>query len=153
MSCFKKKVKRPKTQFRELGVNYFTSDVASHLGKASDKLQRIRGHQEFIKQKQLEKILRVYPRNMNKTAKYSLATFLPVALFYHFSKFTNIYFLLVMGVQLIPGFSPFSKSSSIFPVVFITFVSLIRELVDDVGRHKSDSKSNNSECLYLKASR
>jgi len=90
---------------------------------------------------------------MNKTAKYSWSSFLPVALFYHFSKFTNIYFLLVMGVQLIPGFSPFSKSSSIFPVVFITFVSLIRELIDDVGRHRSDSKSNNSECLYLNATR
>ena len=35
---------------------------------------------------------------LNKTAKYSWSTFLPVALFYHFSKFTNIYFLLVMGV-------------------------------------------------------
>lgn len=153
MNCFRKKTKQPKTKFRELNVNYFTSDVANRLGKTEQQSHRLQQHEEFMKQKQIEKLLKIYPVNMNKTSKYSLSSFLPVALFYHFSKFTNIYFLLVMGVQLIPGISPFSKSSSIFPVVFITFVSLIRELVDDVGRHKSDSKSNNSQCLCLSSTR
>jgi hypothetical protein len=74
---------------------------------------------------------------VTSTAKYSLLSFVPMSLFYHFSKYTNLYFL-IMTILLVTEYSPFSLSSVIMPIVFITAVSMIREGIEDYSRHKSD---------------
>jgi hypothetical protein len=39
---------------------------------------------------------------------------------------------------LIPSISPFSVASVVSPISFITLVSMLREAVEDLLRHKSD---------------
>jgi len=60
-----------------------------------------------------------------------------MSLYYYFSKWTNFYFL-IMTLLLITKWSPFNVSSVIAPMVFITLVTLIREGVEDLSRHRSD---------------
>lgn len=74
---------------------------------------------------------------MTSTASYTLISFLPLSLYYYFSKWTNFYFL-IMTLLLITKWSPFNVSSVIAPMVFITLVTLIREGVEDLSRHRSD---------------
>lgn len=44
-----------------------------------------------------------YPSNYYKTSKYSIITFIPLNLYEQFHRVANIFFLTVVGVQLIPG--------------------------------------------------
>lgn len=79
-----------------------------------------------------------YPKNVSQTAKYNVLTFLPYALMFQFKKYTNIYF----GLLLIPAcfrvVAAYGLDSQLPPFIFILVVALVRELVEDVRRHKSD---------------
>jgi magnesium-transporting ATPase (P-type) len=148
MPCCKKKQKAPKGDFRTLKINFFSPNIEHQLKSTPQGEARILSHATTCKETRKLKTS-PYPENRTKTSKYNLVSFFPLAIFYHFSKYTNIYFLIVMAIQLIPGLSPFTIDSIISPVIFVTIVSLIREGIDDYGRHKSDFKSNSSECVYL----
>lgn len=79
-----------------------------------------------------------YPENVSKTSKYTWLTFLPYALAFQFTKITNIYFALMMVFFLMPSISPFSIGTVISPFAFIMLVSLLREAIEDIRRHRSD---------------
>lgn len=82
--------------------------------------------------------LRKYPRNISETTKYNLFTFLPKSLMFQFKKYTNIYF----GLLLIPAFfdvvAAYKIQNELPPFLFILLVALIRELIEDLRRHRSD---------------
>ena len=63
---------------------------------------------------------------------------MPYALMFQFKKYTNIYF----GLLLIPAafnvVAAYGLDSQLPPFVFIILVALIRELIEDLRRHKSD---------------
>ena len=94
--------------------------------------------------------LKIHPKNVTKTSKYTVYNFVFIALWRHFTKYTNTYFLFMSVLWLIPSISPFSVSSVVTPMTFITLVSLLREGLEDYARHKSDVESNNSRCLLIK---
>jgi len=83
-----------------------------------------------------------FPSNYISTTKYNIFTFLPIALFYQFIKFANIYFLLTAVLQSLPSISPLNPASAIAPLCFVVFVSLIREGIEDFMRWRSDRKTN-----------
>ena len=82
--------------------------------------------------------LKKYPKNISETTKYNIITFLPKSLLFQFTKYTNIYF----GLLLIPTFfkvvAAYELKSELPPFVFIILVALVRELIEDLRRYKSD---------------
>lgn len=77
--------------------------------------------------------------NEISTAKYTMLTFLPVNLFEQFLRVANMYFLLMVILQLIPGLSPVSLFTTVAPLVFVLAVNAIKEGYDDVHRHRCDA--------------
>ena len=59
-----------------------------------------------------------------------------------FRRIANIYFLMIIGIQLIPGAAPFPIETSIMPLAFILAVGAIKDGIEDYDRHKSDRIAN-----------
>merc|ERR1712228_868663 len=81
-----------------------------------------------------------------------MGTFLPLNLFEQFRRIANIYFLMIICIQLIPGVSPFPIGTSIMPLAFILIVGAIKDGIEDYDRHKSDHIANNQTMLRLNSS-
>lgn len=72
-----------------------------------------------------------YCNNTIKTAKYNLFTFLPLAVFYQFNNYFNIFFLLTAIILSIKVISPMDPEVAIFPFIFVISVSIVREAIED----------------------
>ncbi|CAG5123585.1 unnamed protein product, partial [Candidula unifasciata] len=83
--------------------------------------------------------------NKISTAKYSLFTFLPKFLFEQFRKYANIFFLFIALLQQIPNVSPTGRYTTAVPLLLILMVSAIKEIVEDIKRHRADGMVNNIE--------
>ncbi|KAJ5066837.1 putative phospholipid-transporting atpase [Anaeramoeba ignava] len=81
--------------------------------------------------------------NKIKTSRYNIFTFLPKNLFEQFRRLANFYFLVVIILEYFP-FSPLNASISVAPLVFVLAITAIREAYEDIQRHKTDKKINNS---------
>lgn len=90
-----------------------------------------------------------YCSNRVSTAKYSLITFLPKFLFEQFRRYSNIFFLFIALMQQIPGVSPTGRYTTLVPLVFILVVSGLKEIFEDVKRHRADRGVNRSITLVL----
>ena len=93
-----------------------------------------------------------YVDNHISTAKYNVATFLPKFLFEQFSKFANVFFLFISGLQQIPGLSPTNRFTNIAPLLIVLLVSAVKELVEDYHRKAADKALNQSEARVLRGS-
>lgn len=82
--------------------------------------------------------------NKIKTSKYEWWNFVFLNLYEQFRRFANLYFLLIVVLQIIPGVSPFPIITSVAPVLFILGVSAIKEAFEDTGRHKADNRVNSA---------
>ncbi|KAF9167790.1 hypothetical protein DFQ26_003185 [Actinomortierella ambigua] len=83
-----------------------------------------------------------YLHNSISTSKYNLATFLPKFLFEQFSKYANIFFLFTACIQQIDGVSPTSRYTTIVPLAMVLFATAVKEAMEDMKRHRSDSETN-----------
>ncbi|DBB09563.1 hypothetical protein WJX82_007159 [Trebouxia sp. C0006] len=90
------------------------------------------------------------PGNSIRTAKYTVLSFLPVNLFQQFTRVANMYFLFIAFLQLIPGLSPTSWVTTVGPLCFVLFINGIKEISDDLGRHRSDAQVNNAPVTVLR---
>lgn len=111
-----------------------------------EEIQRVRSQRTF-KETEVIKINddpsnSKYPNNTIDTAKYNILTFLPKALLYQFYRLANIYFLFIAIIQSIPVISPLSSTTAIAPICIVITASLIREAIEDIVRHKYDTKLN-----------
>lgn len=59
-----------------------------------------------------------------------------------FTRYANIYFLVVAILQSIPFLSPLNPISSIAPLILVISLSMIREAFEDLARYKSDLETN-----------
>jgi magnesium-transporting ATPase (P-type) len=84
----------------------------------------------------------IYADNFIKTTKYSMLNFLPLSVLNQYRKLANCYFLLVTLISLIPGISPWAPISQIVPTVFVLFVAVVREGIEDYMRYKQDVITN-----------
>ncbi len=85
-----------------------------------------------------------FVRNNIHTAKYNVVTFLPKNLFYQFSKLSNTYFLII---TLIDWQLHKKIPSMVFPLVFVIFISMLKDIFEDLKRHSSDKKENTKKVL------
>ena len=105
-------------------------------------------------------------KNYIITAKYTVWSFLPKFLFEQFRRYANIFFLCIGLLQQIPDVSPTGRyvtigndvynnpnlGSQIFsrfftpsgPFTFILFLTAMKELFEDLKRHRADRKTNSA---------
>ena len=88
--------------------------------------------------------------NTINTTKFNFFTFIPKGLFYQFSRLSNVYFLFTAIIQSIPIISPLTSITAIVPLIFVLGVSMIRELIEDLARHKYDSLNNEEEVIVFR---
>jgi magnesium-transporting ATPase (P-type) len=82
------------------------------------------------------------PDNTIRSTKYNIFTFLPKSLLFQFQRVANVYFLVISILTCMP-FSPKQPSSMIGTFCFVLLCTMVKEAIEDYGRFKQDSKSNN----------
>lgn len=91
------------------------------------------------------------PNNKISTSKYSLMTFIPKNLLEQFSKMANMYFLIIGFLQIIKEISTSAGVPvTLFPLSFIMIISALKDLFEDLKRHKSDNEENHRKTKVLK---
>ncbi|KAJ3992228.1 phospholipid-transporting ATPase 1 [Lentinula boryana] len=85
-----------------------------------------------------------YERNKVRTSKYTIITFIPKNLFEQFRRVANIFFLVVVIVELFPVFGNESGAISVLPLAFIISVTALKDAIEDYRRAKLDDQVNNS---------
>eukprot|EP00241_Pyramimonas_parkeae_P000712 CAMPEP_0114248118 /NCGR_PEP_ID=MMETSP0058-20121206/13395_1 /TAXON_ID=36894 /ORGANISM="Pyramimonas parkeae, CCMP726" /LENGTH=1017 /DNA_ID=CAMNT_0001361489 /DNA_START=230 /DNA_END=3280 /DNA_ORIENTATION=+ len=84
------------------------------------------------------------------TSKYTAWSFLPVNLYEQFSRAANLYFLFIAILQVTPGLSPTHWFTTVFPLMLVLGLNMVKELYDDSGRHASDRRVNTSPTSLLR---
>ncbi|ELP90467.1 hypothetical protein EIN_018160 [Entamoeba invadens IP1] len=88
-----------------------------------------------------DKITR-FKSNVVKTSKYNAISFFPLVLIEQFRKLANVYFLIISIFQAIPGLSPTGRFTTLFPLCIVLTISMLKELYEDIKRHRDDKKIN-----------
>ncbi|XP_011622669.1 phospholipid-transporting ATPase 1 [Amborella trichopoda] len=91
--------------------------------------------------------------NEIRTSKYTVITFLPKNLFIQFHRVAYIYFLVIAALNQLPPLAVFGRTVSLFPLLFVLFVTAIKDGYEDWRRHRSDRKENNREAKVLQGAR
>ena len=91
-----------------------------------------------------------YESNFIKTSKYNVIDFLPKCLLLQFKRYANIYFLIIAILQTIPQISPLQPFAAWAPLIFVIALSMAREALEDIQRHRSDIELNSSECFIYR---
>ncbi|XP_006837581.1 PREDICTED: probable phospholipid-transporting ATPase IC [Chrysochloris asiatica] len=94
-----------------------------------------------------------YATNAIKTYKYNAFTFLPMNLFEQFKRAANFYFLILLILQAIPQISTLAWYTTFVPLLLVLGITAIKDLVDDVARHKMDNEVNNRTCEVIRDGR
>uniref|UniRef100_A0A8C1P7U1 Phospholipid-transporting ATPase n=1 Tax=Cyprinus carpio TaxID=7962 RepID=A0A8C1P7U1_CYPCA len=84
--------------------------------------------------------------NAIKTYKYNVLTFLPLNLYEQFKRAANLYFLCLLILQIIPQISTLPWYTTLVPLVLVLGITAIKDLVDDLARHRMDKEINNRRC-------
>lgn len=85
----------------------------------------------------------IFRNNAIKTSKYTKFNFLPKNLIEQFSKMANVYFVIITIMQMIPRISiTEGVPAQLFPLAFVVFISMIKDIFEDYKRHKSDNAEN-----------
>jgi phospholipid-translocating ATPase len=83
-----------------------------------------------------------FPPNEVNNRRYSLLSFLPLALFNQFKLFFNIFFLLTAVSQFIPALRVGFIFIYFGPLAFVVSLSLVKDGIDDIQRYRRDTKAN-----------
>lgn len=88
-----------------------------------------------------------YSGNSITTAKYNIFTFLPRALFEQFRRVANLYFLLISILMLLGTYTdlystPLAPWSTLFPLLVVLAITMMKEGLEDIKRHKADAVTN-----------
>lgn len=82
--------------------------------------------------------------NAVHTSKYTVWSFLPKCFFYQFSRFSNVYFLCIGVMQLFPSISDSDGiPTTLTPLAIVIVVSALKDVVEDLRRHRADAEENN----------
>ncbi|XP_076775532.1 phospholipid-transporting ATPase IK isoform X2 [Arvicanthis niloticus] len=114
--------------------------------KANDRAY----HKQFKKKGFLCWRRKKYKSNAIHTAKYNFFSFLPLNLYEQFHRVSNLYFLFIIILQSIPEISTLPWFTLFAPLVCLLMIRAARDLVDDIGRHRSDKIINNRPCQILR---
>jgi magnesium-transporting ATPase (P-type) len=85
--------------------------------------------------------------NFVRTSKYTPLNFFPKCLLYEFTQLSNLYFLMIAILESIPAVSPsLNYGAAWLPLAIVVGISMLRELVEDKQRQKSDHDINSTQC-------
>ena len=90
--------------------------------------------------------------NKEENNKYNLITFIPIVLFNQFKQFGNFFYLIMSITQFFPELKVGFLFTYISPLAFVVFVSMSKELYDDINRRIQDKKTNSSKITVLVSS-
>eukprot|EP01127_Copromyxa_protea_P016071 TRINITY_DN4718_c0_g1_i2.p1 TRINITY_DN4718_c0_g1~~TRINITY_DN4718_c0_g1_i2.p1 ORF type:complete len:1147 (+),score=193.04 TRINITY_DN4718_c0_g1_i2:144-3443(+) len=90
-----------------------------------------------------------YATNSVSTTKYTWWNLIFKNLWEQFRRLANMYFLLVVVIQLIPGLSPLSPVASITPLLFVLGTTMLKDGYEDYQRLKADNVVNKTKTLVL----
>ncbi|XP_049821465.1 probable phospholipid-transporting ATPase IIA isoform X2 [Aethina tumida] len=90
-----------------------------------------------------------FPANAIRNQKYNIITFLPLVLYQQFKFFLNLYFLIMATSQFVPDIRIGYLYTYWGPLCFVLLVTICREAIDDLRRHKRDQEVNNQKCKRL----
>jgi phospholipid-translocating ATPase len=90
-----------------------------------------------------------YASNRVRTAKYTPLTYIPKNLFEQFRNVANLYFLFIVILQCIPLFGVAEPAVSALPLICILIITGIKDGIEDLKRHQSDNRVNNSKTMRL----
>lgn len=89
--------------------------------------------------------------------RYNLFTFLPISLFEQFRKLANLYFLVICILMVYGSYvqkafykSPLSPVSTLGPLIIVVGLTMVKEALEDINRHKSDDEVNHRKVQKLK---
>ncbi|KAJ7638744.1 phospholipid-translocating ATPase [Roridomyces roridus] len=108
---------------------------------------------EYLDQRGRPKPAYIYPSNQVITSKYTIVTFLPRNLLEQFRRVANIFFLALAILQFFPKFATVSVGVVILPLIIVLAFTAIKDGWEDIGRHQTDKKMNDSETLVLTGGR
>ncbi|GAM21496.1 hypothetical protein SAMD00019534_046710 [Acytostelium subglobosum LB1] len=83
------------------------------------------------------------------TSKYNVITFFPKVIYFQFSRLANLYTLGIVMLCMF-SFSPVGPMSSVTPLLVVIGVGCIKELIEDVKRHKQDKEINGRSCMVYR---
>lgn len=90
-----------------------------------------------------------YLRNKVRTTKYTIITFIPKNLYEQFHRVANLFFLVLVILQLFPIFGAATGSIAVFPLAFILGVTAIKDGIEDYRRGVLDEVVNTSAVTRL----
>uniref|UniRef100_A0A8C8DMF2 Phospholipid-transporting ATPase n=1 Tax=Oryzias sinensis TaxID=183150 RepID=A0A8C8DMF2_9TELE len=115
---------------------------------------RLRGNKE-----EKERLLRANDRSFNlsfhyakneiKTSKYNIITFLPLNLYVQFTRLANVYFLLLLILQLIPEISSLPWFTTAVPLVIVLSITGVKDANDDIADLLLLSSSEPLNLVYV----
>ncbi|XP_075708420.1 phospholipid-transporting ATPase IK [Rhinoderma darwinii] len=91
-----------------------------------------------------------YADNSIKTSKYNFITFIPLNVFEQFHRAANLYFLFIIILQAVPVISTLPWFAIMLPLLSLLVIRGIKDLLDDIARHRSDKVINNRPCEIQK---
>ncbi|XP_074851845.1 phospholipid-transporting ATPase IC isoform X2 [Carettochelys insculpta] len=94
-----------------------------------------------------------YAGNAIKTYKYNPITFLPLNLLEQFKRVANFYFLVLLILQTVPQITTLSWYTTLVPLLLVLGVTAVKDLVDDIARHRMDNEINNRTCDVIRDGR
>ncbi|GMH50204.1 hypothetical protein TrRE_jg8488 [Triparma retinervis] len=97
--------------------------------------------------------------NSITTGKYTIVSFWAKSLFEQFARLANIYFLVISLMMMVGTYtdlyaSPLTPWTTLGPLSFVLMVSMVKEGLEDIKRHRSDYQINTTitEVLDVSAS-
>lgn len=80
-----------------------------------------------------------FKTNYIQTTKYTLLNFVPKNMLSQFTKLANAYFLMMALLEMVPAISDSGGIPVLMmPLLFVVFVSMIKDAFEDYQRFKSD---------------
>ncbi|XP_069505591.1 phospholipid-transporting ATPase IK-like isoform X2 [Ambystoma mexicanum] len=134
----------PKREGGKKKVPDFTWEVRSN-GSIYDKSVKKRSFLCIKRQK--------YAGNSITTSKYNVLTFIPLNLFQQFQHVHILYFTFMLIIQCIPAISTAPWYGATIPLSVLFLLRALKDLSEDIARHKSDKVVNNRPCEILRDSR
>lgn len=125
----------------------FATSATANVSRRTSRLN----HQQrliYLQDGQTQK----FCNNSIHTAKYNVITFFPKFFFEQFRKYANVFFLIIVLLQQIDNVSPTGRYTTAVPFILILTVSALKELFEDVKRHRADRKVNRTLARVLNRS-
>ncbi len=97
---------------------------------------------------------RAYPRNIIVSSRYNLINFFPKSLLEQFRRLANVYFLVIGIIATIGYYTNYYETAVqpagiLLPVTIVVCISIIKDGVEDVKRHRADHVINTKKSSIM----